>query len=269
MGQVVGEIDLRALPAALGLRLRARRGARSGPRRSLQFFDATGTAIHKVYATKRPIGAAFDRIAADAPDPSAAPARFAPPAAPSRSGPMPKSTSAACARPGRRSRTPTSSSCCCAASGSAARRRCGSPDRTCARPARAGRCARLPWNGAAAGAADHGLRRQPRLRANPFRARPPDRAGRPVAQRARSALQPPLADRPRRERLGGAQAVGERRHPLARALRRGGRARLPGLRHARPAHRARRLAHARRRSPLPRGVSPIGEDSTCRDRCGM
>lgn len=77
MGQVVGEIDLRLFLQhwRFGYWLEAESGA--GPRQSLQFFDATGTAIHKVYATGATDRAGFERIAAEAADPDAGPAGFA------------------------------------------------------------------------------------------------------------------------------------------------------------------------------------------------
>ena len=82
MGQVVGEIDLRLFLRHWAFGYALDEETRSGHRRSLQFFDAAGTAIHKVHATEATDRAAFERIVADAQDPSAAPARFAPPAAP-------------------------------------------------------------------------------------------------------------------------------------------------------------------------------------------
>jgi len=78
MGQVVGDIDLRLFTRhwRFGYDLREETGA--GPRRSLQFFDAEGTAIHKVYATDATDLVAFDRLVADAADPAAPEARFEP-----------------------------------------------------------------------------------------------------------------------------------------------------------------------------------------------
>ena len=79
MGQVVGEIDLRLFLRHWrhGYLLDAE--TRSGPRRSLQFFDSTGTAVHKIYAIPATDPAAFARIAADFADPEAPPAAFDPP----------------------------------------------------------------------------------------------------------------------------------------------------------------------------------------------
>ncbi len=78
MGQVVGEIDLRLFLShwAFGY------AVDEGGRRSLQFFDAAGAAVHKVHATEATDRAAFERIADDAADLSAGPAEFAPPRSP-------------------------------------------------------------------------------------------------------------------------------------------------------------------------------------------
>ena len=78
MGQVVGEIDLRLFLRHWAFGYALDEDTRSGPRRSLQFFDASGTAVHKVYATAATDRPAFDRIAGDAADPDAAPAAFSP-----------------------------------------------------------------------------------------------------------------------------------------------------------------------------------------------
>jgi len=78
MGQVVGEIDLRLFLRHWAYGFLLDEETRSGPRRSLQFFDASGTAVHKVYATAATDAAAFARIAAEADDPDAPPARFEP-----------------------------------------------------------------------------------------------------------------------------------------------------------------------------------------------
>jgi putative hemin transport protein len=77
MGQVVGEIDLRLFLRAWAFGYRLTEETRSGPRTSLQFFDATGTAVHKVYATAATDPDGFDQIVADFADPDAAPATFA------------------------------------------------------------------------------------------------------------------------------------------------------------------------------------------------
>ena len=81
MGQVVGEIDLRLFMRHWRFGYAFDEETRSGARRSLQFFDAAGTAIHKIYATAASDTAAFARIAAEVADPQAPPARFEPPAA--------------------------------------------------------------------------------------------------------------------------------------------------------------------------------------------
>jgi putative hemin transport protein len=82
MGQVVGEIDLRLFLRHWRFGYALEEETRSGPRRSLQFFDGSGTAIHKVYATDGTDAAAFARIAEEAADRDAPPARFEAPAAP-------------------------------------------------------------------------------------------------------------------------------------------------------------------------------------------
>ena len=82
MGQVVGDIDLRLFMRHWAFGYALSEDTRSGPRRSLQFFDASGTAIHKVYATAATDPAAFERIVADFADAETPPARFAPPPAP-------------------------------------------------------------------------------------------------------------------------------------------------------------------------------------------
>ena len=86
MGQVVGEIDLRLFLRHWRFGYLLDEETRSGPRRSLQFFDAGGTAIHKVYATPATDAAAFARIAADFADPERRPAAFEP-AAPAAARP--------------------------------------------------------------------------------------------------------------------------------------------------------------------------------------
>lgn len=78
VGQFTGEIDLRLFLAHWRYGYRLDEVTRSGPRRSLQFFDASGTAVLKVFATAGSDRAAFDRIAEAAADSAAAPAVFAP-----------------------------------------------------------------------------------------------------------------------------------------------------------------------------------------------
>jgi putative hemin transport protein len=72
LGQVVGDIDLRLFLQhwRLGYALT------DGGLRSLQFFDAAGTAIHKVYRRPETDAEAFERVVAAFADPGAAPARF-------------------------------------------------------------------------------------------------------------------------------------------------------------------------------------------------
>ncbi|MFO1141604.1 MAG: ChuX/HutX family heme-like substrate-binding protein [Amaricoccus sp.] len=78
MGQVVGEIDLRLFLRHWVIGFALEEETRSGRRRSLQFFDAAGGAIHKIYATEATDRVAFERIVTDAQDRGATPARFAP-----------------------------------------------------------------------------------------------------------------------------------------------------------------------------------------------
>ncbi|HET9069060.1 MAG TPA: ChuX/HutX family heme-like substrate-binding protein [Amaricoccus sp.] len=80
IGQVVGEIDLRLFLRHWRLGYLLDEEARSGPRRSLQFFDASGSAVHKIYLTAATDAAAFAAIAADFDDPEAPAAAFEPPA---------------------------------------------------------------------------------------------------------------------------------------------------------------------------------------------
>ena len=78
LGQVVGDIDLRLFLQ----HWRFGYALSEDGRDSLQFFDAAGTAIHKVYRREATDAAAFERIVADFADPDAAPARFEPAAPP-------------------------------------------------------------------------------------------------------------------------------------------------------------------------------------------
>lgn len=93
--------------------------------RSLQFYDAHGTAVHKVYARAATDLSAWnalvERFATSEATPSFSqrPARKAVP-------PMRGSMRRGCAKPGQRCRTRTSSSRCCAASVRSASRPCGS-----------------------------------------------------------------------------------------------------------------------------------------------
>lgn len=65
MGQVVGEIDLRLFMQHWRFGYALTEVVKSGTRRSLQFFDATGTAVHKVYATAATRMDAFEEIIRD------------------------------------------------------------------------------------------------------------------------------------------------------------------------------------------------------------
>jgi putative hemin transport protein len=79
IGQVVGEIDLRLFLRHWRFGYLLHEETRAGPRQSLQFFDAAGTAVHKVHATAATDPAAFARIAGDFADPHAPAAAFEPP----------------------------------------------------------------------------------------------------------------------------------------------------------------------------------------------
>ena len=85
LGQVVGDIDLRLFLQ----HWRFGYALTEDGRESLQFFDAAGSAIHKVYSREATDAAAFEGIVAGFADPEAAPARFepAPPATPERPDP--------------------------------------------------------------------------------------------------------------------------------------------------------------------------------------
>ncbi len=76
MGQVVGEIDLRLFLRHWRYGYVLEEETRSGFRRSLQFFDAAGVAVHKIYATAGTNAATFARIADDFADPDALAATF-------------------------------------------------------------------------------------------------------------------------------------------------------------------------------------------------
>lgn len=78
MGQVVGEIDLRLFLRYWRYGYVLDEKSASGPRRSLQIFDAHGIAVHKVYATAATDADAFSRLVKGWFAPDAAPARFFP-----------------------------------------------------------------------------------------------------------------------------------------------------------------------------------------------
>lgn len=64
-GLVLGpDIDLRIFFGQWHAGFAVAEDTRSGPRRSLQFFDAYGTAVHKIYATAETDMAAFDALVA-------------------------------------------------------------------------------------------------------------------------------------------------------------------------------------------------------------
>lgn len=82
MAQVVGEIDLRLFLAHWVHGFAVEEETRSGPRTSLQVFDAAGEAVHKVYATVATDRAAFAGIVAAFDDPDPAPLVIAAPPPP-------------------------------------------------------------------------------------------------------------------------------------------------------------------------------------------
>jgi putative hemin transport protein len=87
MGLVLGgAIDLRLLLGGWSSALALEEPGRDGPRRSLQVFDAHGTAVHKVYATPRTDAAVWAELVSRFADPAPAPLSVtpAPPHAPER-----------------------------------------------------------------------------------------------------------------------------------------------------------------------------------------
>lgn len=65
MGQTVGEIDLRAFFQHWAHAYAVTEMTKRGERRSIQFFDRSGLAIHKTYATPNTDLAAFDRLVSE------------------------------------------------------------------------------------------------------------------------------------------------------------------------------------------------------------
>ena len=63
MGQALGTIDLRIFLRHWKKAFWVQEQTKRGPRQSLQFFDAAGTAIHKIYATGKTDTAAFTALA--------------------------------------------------------------------------------------------------------------------------------------------------------------------------------------------------------------
>ncbi len=82
MGQFVGEIDLRLFLGQWAHGYAVKEETRSGLRQSLQFFDAYGNAVHKVYRTSATDSEAFDALVAQHRDPTLAAAEFADPEPP-------------------------------------------------------------------------------------------------------------------------------------------------------------------------------------------
>ena len=215
LGQVVGDIDLRLFlqhwrfgyavseaAAAQPAVLRCRR------HRNPQGLPPRGDRRRRLRADRRRFRRSRRRAG-----------RFDPPRRRGPSGRMPRSTSPACATPGAASGRPTCSSPCCGSSaspapGDAARRPGVRPPgaglgcpRRCSRPRPPLAC--RSWSSS-----------EPRLPADPRRADPPRQGRRALAERPRPRVQPAPARGPGRGGLGRAQAVGARRHPRARALRR-------------------------------------------------
>lgn len=82
MGQVVGEIDLRVFLRHWRYGYVLDEDTASGPRQSLQIFDAHGIAVHKIFATAATDAEAFSRLAEASSAPDATPAQFFPEPAP-------------------------------------------------------------------------------------------------------------------------------------------------------------------------------------------
>jgi putative hemin transport protein len=82
MGQVVGEIDLRLFLRAWAFGYALTEETKAGPRTSLQFFDAAGTAVHKIYPVAETDRDGFAGLVAAFAEPDAPVAVFAPAPAP-------------------------------------------------------------------------------------------------------------------------------------------------------------------------------------------
>ncbi len=81
MGQVLGAIDLRVFLRHWAIGYQLVEDAAQGPRACLQFFDATGTAVHKIYPTDATDDDAFCAIISEFADHDAQPAVFELPSA--------------------------------------------------------------------------------------------------------------------------------------------------------------------------------------------
>jgi putative hemin transport protein len=87
MGQVVGEIDLRVFSRHWAFAYALTEQTHKTARRSIQIFDETGEAVHKVYPTEATNLDAFDALIAEQADFDAVPAAFVPPPGPERARP--------------------------------------------------------------------------------------------------------------------------------------------------------------------------------------
>lgn len=83
VGLVLGEqIDLRIFPGRWKHGFAVTVKTKNGPRQSLQFFDAHGQAVHKIYRRKETDGEAWDALVADHTAPDQSPEQEAPEPAP-------------------------------------------------------------------------------------------------------------------------------------------------------------------------------------------
>ena len=78
VGLFLGEIDLRLFLFNWKFAYAVNEVTRSGPRRSLQFFDGAGIAMHKIYETKKTDSEAFTALIERFADDAAEPAVFTP-----------------------------------------------------------------------------------------------------------------------------------------------------------------------------------------------
>lgn len=129
-GLVLGEqIDLRIFPAHWRRAFAVLEETKEGLRRSIQVFDAAGTAVHKIFQKPATNVEAFDALIARWKSEDQEPSFHGSPLCRSaRTTPTLISMSRAFARIGKRCKTRTISSASCANSTSAACRRCASLD---------------------------------------------------------------------------------------------------------------------------------------------
>ena len=78
MGQVVGEVDLRLFMDKWAFGYSVTEETGTGMRRSLQFFDRSGEAVHKIFTTDQTDTDRFDLVVRDFADPQAHPPSFSP-----------------------------------------------------------------------------------------------------------------------------------------------------------------------------------------------